>query len=83
VIDRRGVMLIRNEKDAQGADLVSIRRACAYCMRELNYPVIMADDYNHNCYHATCAAQLAMDILGDMAEVVKLYHPRPVSASVE
>ena len=46
---------------------MSLEERCRYCSRPLAaYPLIMSDDTAQTVYHATCALELATDILVDL-----------------
>jgi hypothetical protein len=59
-------MLIVNDDHLRRAGVKSLGERCHYCSSVLaEYPLIMSDD-EETVYHATCALQLAMDILTDL-----------------
>jgi len=62
-------MLIMSEKQRKAAGIESLEQRCTYCSKVLHaYPLIMGDDAQHSVYHATCAVELATDILLDLSD---------------
>ena len=60
-------MLIVNDTHRLLAGVVSLNEPCPYCCKPLRaYPLIMSDDAAQTVYHATCALELATDILVDL-----------------
>ncbi len=61
-------MLIVNDNHRLLAGVVSLNEPCPYCSQPLRvYPLIMSDDAAQTVYHATCALELATDILVDLS----------------
>lgn len=60
-------MLIVNDTHRLLAGVASLNDPCPYCSQPLRaYPLIMSDDAAQTVYHATCAVELATDILVDL-----------------
>jgi hypothetical protein len=60
-------VLIVNNKQLLCAGVTSLEQRCPYCSKSLNaYPLIMSDDPKQAVYHASCAVQLATEILVDI-----------------
>jgi len=60
-------MLIVNDNHRLLAGVVSLNEPCPYCSQPLRaYPLLMSDDAAQTVYHATCALELATDILVDL-----------------
>ncbi len=60
-------MLIVNDTHRLLAGVGSLNEPCPYCSQTLRaYPLIMSDDAAQTVYHATCAVELATDILVDL-----------------
>ena len=60
-------MLIVNDTQRMLAGVVSLDEQCKYCSKPLTeYPLILSDDVDQTVYHATCAVQLATEILVDL-----------------
>ncbi len=70
-------MLIFNDEQRLRAGIKSLSKRCPYCSQVLAaYPLILSDDASLSVYHATCAAQLATEIL---AQLQRCCHRRPGS----
>jgi hypothetical protein len=68
--ERKSIMLIVNDTHRLLAGVVSLNEPCLYCSQPLRaYPLIMSDDAAQTVYHATCALELATDILVDLYTV--------------
>lgn len=60
-------MLIVNDEQRRLAGVVSLEERCKYCSKAFaEYPLILSDDVDQTVYHATCAVQLATEILVDL-----------------
>jgi hypothetical protein len=60
-------MLIVNDEQRRLAGILSLDDRCNYCSKVLaEYPLIQSDDADQTVYHATCAVELATDILVDL-----------------
>ena len=60
-------MLIVNDDQLRLTGIVSLEERCTYCSKMLAaYPLIMSDDAKQTVYHATCALELATDIMVDL-----------------
>jgi len=65
--ERKSIMLIVNDAHRLLAGVLSLNELCPYCSQPLlAYPLIMSDDAAQTVYHATCALELATDILVDL-----------------
>jgi len=60
-------MLIINDTQRLRAGVASMDERCRYCSKALKeYPLIMNDDAEQTVYHASCALQVATEILVDL-----------------
>jgi len=60
-------MLIVNDDQLRLAGVASLEEQCTYCSKRLAaYPLIMSDNVDQTVYHATCALELATDLLVDL-----------------
>ena len=60
-------MLIVNDDQRLLAGVGSLEEQCKYCGSALTaYPLIQSDDVDQAVYHATCALELATDIMVDL-----------------
>jgi len=60
-------MLIVNDDHLMRAGVCSLDELCLYCGSAFaDYPLIMSDDPEQTVYHATCALELATDLLVDL-----------------
>jgi len=66
-VQENNQMLIVNDTHRLLAGVVTLNDPCPYCSQPLQaYPLIMSDDTAQTVYHATCALELATDILVDL-----------------
>jgi hypothetical protein len=66
-------MLIVNDAHLALAGVASLEEHCTYCTRPLAaYPLVMSGDADQTVYHITCALELVMDLLVDLAT---FFHP--------
>ncbi len=60
-------MLIVNDEHRMRAGVCGLDELCPYCgFAFAEYPLIMSDDAEQTVYHATCALQIATEILVDL-----------------
>jgi hypothetical protein len=60
-------MLIVNDEQRHLAGVLSLNERCKYCSKAFaEYPLIQSDDADQTVYHATCAVQLATEVLVDL-----------------
>ncbi len=60
-------MLIVNDEQRLRAGVLTLSEVCHYCSKAFTeYPLIMSDDADQTVYHATCALELATDLLVDL-----------------
>ncbi len=60
-------MLIVNDDHRTRAGAGSLDELCPYCGAAFaEYPLIMSDDAKQTVYHASCAVQLATEIMVDL-----------------
>jgi hypothetical protein len=60
-------MLIVNDEQRLRAGIRSMDKRCQYCSKALAaYPLILSDDAKLAVYHASCAVQLATEIMVDL-----------------
>ena len=60
-------MLIMNDDHRGLAGVLSLEERCKYCSKAFGeYPLIQSDDTEQTVYHATCAIQLATEIMVDL-----------------
>jgi hypothetical protein len=61
-------MLIVNDEHLRLAGVLSLDERCKYCSKALaEYPLIQSDDADQTVYHATCAVELASEIMVDLS----------------
>ena len=66
-------MLIINSDHLMRAGVGNLDEQCPYSgSAYASYPLIMSDDAEQTVYHATCALQLAADLLTDL---FTFFHP--------
>jgi hypothetical protein len=71
-------MLIVNDTQRLLAGVGSLNEPCPYCSQPLRaYPLIMSDDAAQSVYHATCALEVATDILVDLYTFFSPPAPNP------
>ncbi len=60
-------MLIVNDDHRRLAGVASLEEQCKYCGSAFaEYPLIQSDDADQTVYHATCAVELATEIMVDL-----------------
>ena len=60
-------MLIVNDDHCRLAGVLNLEERCKYCSKAFGeYPLIQSDDTEQTVYHATCAIQLATEIMVDL-----------------
>lgn len=60
-------MLIVNDDHRHLAGVSSMEKRCKYCSKAFaEYPLIQSDDADQTVYHATCALELATEIMVDL-----------------
>ena len=66
-------MLIVNDDHLHLAGVLSLEERCKYCSKGFaEYPLIQSDDADQTVYHATCAIELATEI---MVDLFTFFHP--------
>lgn len=60
-------MLIVNDEQHLLTGVLSLDEQCKYCSKAFaEYPLIQSDDADQTVYHATCAVELATEIMVDL-----------------